>query len=718
MAGTGGTFSESWHRVADQRISLRSTVKARKQFFRGEKWYLLHDPFNNMFFRLRPEAYEFIARLRPDRTVEQVWEERLQQDPAGAPGQEDVIRLLAQLYFANLLYHELPPDSAKLFERYHRRKQRELKSRLFSIMFFRMPLFDPEKLLKRLMPVIRLLVSPPAALIWIVTVMLAVKVVIDNAGAAAAQAEGILAPGNLIILYLCLALVKTMHEFGHAVVCKHFGGEVHTMGVMLVVFTPLPYMDATSSWSFRSRWQRAFVGAAGMIFEIFAASLAAFVWAFTGQGMIHSIAYNIMFIASVSTALFNANPLLRYDGYYILSDLVDIPNLHTRARMQLRHIVERHIFGCRDSVSPAAGFREASWLTVFGVLGGIYRVIVYTVIILFVADRFLLAGLIMALICVISWVIVPLFRFSVYLLSDPRLNRTRPRAIAVSLGCMAGVLILLSIVPFPSRFRSPGVLESVDYVRVANDAPGFVKTVMVPSGADVVAGTPLMELTDHELDLEIAAVDAQLQETLALQMWAVDRETADLEPIRNRLETIRKKLENLKEQRRELVVRAGESGTWVSPRSREMTGTWIERGSELGVIVNHTAFRFSAVVSQDEASRLFDGGIMDAEVRLFGQGDRTLKAYDYKFIPFQREKLPSAALGWRGGGEVALSAGDETGIEAAEPFFQIYAVLNQAPGVAFLHGRSGRIRFSLHPEPLLKQWARKFRQALQKRYRL
>ncbi len=718
MAGRGRTFSESWHRVADQRISLRSTVKARKQFFRGEKWYLLHDPFNNRFFRLRPEAYAFVVRLRPDRTVDQVWEECLQRDPDRAPGQDDVINLLAQLYFANLLYHELPPDSAKLFERYHRRKQKELKSRLFSIMFFRLPLFDPERLLKRFMPVIRLLVSPGAALIWLMTVALAAKVVIDNFGAAAAQAEGILAPGNLLILYLCLVLVKTMHEFGHAIVCKRFGGEVHTMGVMLVVFTPLPYMDATSSWSFRSRWQRALVGAAGMIFEIFTASLAVFVWAFTGPGMIHSIAYNMIFIASVSTVIFNANPLLRYDGYYILSDLIDIPNLHTRARMQLRHIVERYIFGCRDSISPAMGLSEASWLSVFGLLGGIYRVVVYTAIILFVADRFLLAGLIMALFCVISWVIAPLFRFATYLLSDPRLGRTRPRAIAVSLGCLAIVLIFLSVVPLPNRFRSPGVLEAVDYVRVANNAPGFVKTVMVPSGADVVAGTPLMELTDHELDLEIRAVNAQLQETLALQMWAVHQETAELEPIRNRLETIEKKLENLQEQRQSLVVRARDGGIWVSPHSKEMVGTWIARGSEVGVIVNQNAFRFSAVVSQDEASRLFGGEIRDAEVRLVGQGDKRLKAYNYKFIPFQHEKLPSAALGWSGGGEVPLSVRDETGLQAAEPFFLIYASLNQQPGVAFLHGRSGLIRFSLQPEPLLKQWIRKFRQILQKRYRL
>ena len=716
MSGTGRTFSESWHRIADQRISLRSTVTVRKQLFRGKKWHVLHDPFNNRFFRLSPEAHEFVVRLRPDRTVEQVWEECLEKNPDGAPGQDDVIKLLAQLYFANLLYHELPADSAKLFERYSHRKQRELQSRLLGIMFIRLPLFDPENLLKRIMPVIRLLVSPLGAVIWLTTVILAGKVVVDRFDAVVAQTQGVLAPGNLIFLYASLVLIKTLHEFGHAFVCKRFGGEVHTMGVMLLVFTPLPYMDATSSWSFRSRWDRMLVGAAGMIFEIFTASFAAFVWAYTGPGIVHSIAYNMMFIASVSTVLFNVNPLLRYDGYYILSDLLDIPNLHSRSLMHLRHIAERYLFGCRDSSSPAQTLKEASWLTVFGVLSGIYRVIVFTVIILFVADRFLLAGLIMGCICVISWGVVPLLRFVTYLLSDPRLARTRSRAVAASLGCIGAVMFFLAICPFPSRFRAPGVLEAEAYIRVVNDAPGYVKTVLVPSGADVVAGTPLMKLSNNELALEIAAARAQRQETLTLQMRAVNQQMADLEPLRNRLVSIEKKLKNLEEQQQALVVRARENGTWVSPRNKDMMGTWIARGSEVGVIVNHDAFRFSAVVSQDEASRLFDGDIEDAEVRLFGQGGKTLKVNDYQFIPFQHEKLPSAALGWRAGGEVPVK--DDTGLEAAEPFFQIYAHLNQMPSVSFLHGRSGQIRFSLHPEPLLEQWFRKFRQLLQKRYQV
>jgi putative peptide zinc metalloprotease protein len=460
------------------------------------------------------------------------------------------------------------------------------------------------------------------------------------------------------------------------------------------------------------------VGASGMIVEVFAAALAAIIWAYTGPGIVHSLAYNMMFIASVSTVLFNGNPLLRFDGYYILSDLLDIPNLYTRAVQHLRHLVERYLFGYKDSYSPTQSLKEASWLSVFGVMSWVYRIFVFTGIILFVADQFLLAGLIMAVICVISWGIVPLVRLIGYLASSPRLARTRPRAVAVSVGGVATVLFFLGICPFPNRFRAPGVLEAATYVQVMNHTAGYVEAVQVPSGAEVIAGIPLMKLSNRELELEIEATNAQREETLAMQRQAMHLATANLEPIRKRLETIEKKLKEHQKQRAELVVKAREKGQWVSPRSTEMVGTWMPRGSFIGEIVNHDAFRFSAVVSQDEASNLFEGQIRKAEVRLYGQGGENLEVSDYAIIPFQHEKLPSAALGWRGGGEVPVSLTDDTGLEAAEPFFQIYANLKASSEVAFVHGRSGKLRFSLHPEPLLTQWARKFRQLLQKRYQI
>jgi putative peptide zinc metalloprotease protein len=718
MQKAGKTFSESWHRVAGLKIGLRPTVEVRKQLFRGEIWFVLHDPFNNQFFRLRPVAHDFVIRLGLDRTVEQVWLACLDRNPDEAPGQEDVIQLLTQLYFANLLYFEVPGDSAKLFERYKKRRQREIRSRLLSIMFVRIPLFDPDYLLKKLMPVFKYIISPLGAVIWLLVVGAAIKLVFDHFDRVSDQVQGILAPDNLVLLYVGLIIIKSLHEFGHALVCRRFGGEVHTMGVMLLIFTPLPYMDATSSWSFRSRWQRALVGGAGMIIEIFLAALATFVWANTGPGTLHSLAYNMMFIASVSTVLFNANPLLRFDGYYILSDLLDIPNLHTRSKGHLRHLVECYVFGYKDSHSPAESIKEAWWLGVFGVLAGIYRVVVFTGIILFVADKFLLAGMLMALICVISWVVVPIYKLVTYLASSPRLARTRVRAVTISICFFLILTALLGVIPFPNRFRAPGVLEAIEYVRVVNDAPGYVDNVLVASGMKVQVGTPLMELADYELEIEIEATRAQQQEAQLMYSKTMHLQRADLDPIRKRLETIEAKLQDLEKQRTDLIIKARQDGVWVAPDIEDMVGSWLARGSAIGNIVNHSTFRFSAVVSQDEAADLFVDKIRKAEVRLFGQGGKNLDVAHLLIIPFQQEKLPSAALGWRGGGEVPVSVTDETGLQAAEPFFQIHATVKPSAGAALLHGRSGKLRFSLNPKPLLLQWGHKFRQLLQRRYQI
>jgi putative peptide zinc metalloprotease protein len=290
--------------------------------------------------------------------------------------------------------------------------------------------------------------------------------------------------------------------------------------------------------------------------------------------------------------------------------------------------------------------------------------------------------------------------------------------VAVSVCFFVSLTALLAIVPFPNRFRAPGVLEAVNYARIVNDAPGYLNTVLVASGRQVQAGTPLIELSDRELELEIVAVEAQREESVAMYRKALRHEKADLEPIRKRLETIDGKLQDLRKQQADLVTRARQAGIWVAPDIQDMVGSWLSRGSAIGTIVDPAAFRFSAVVSQDEAAELFGGRIQKAEVRLYGQAGQNLATTNLLFIPFQQEKLPSAALGWLGGGEVPVAVTDETGLQAVEPFFQIYATLKSGSQAALLHGRSGKLRFTLNSKPLLLQWGHKLRQLLQKRYRI
>lgn len=718
MAESPPTFSESWYRIAGQRVGLRPDVIVQRQNFRGERWIVLQNPFSNQFFRLRPAAYEFVARLDRSRTVEEVWRQCLARFPDQAPGQESVLRLLSQLYFANLLQYEAGGDTAQLFQRYERTRQREMRSKLLNVMFMRFPLLDPDPFLVRTLALARAVISPVGAIVWLAIVGLGLKVAIDHWDALREQSQGILAPNNLFLLYAGMVLVKAAHEFGHAYFCRRFGGEVHVMGIMLMIFTPMPYVDATSSWGFRQRWKRVLVGAAGMIVELFLAALAVFAWANTGPGTVHTLAYNMIFVASVSTVVFNINPLLRYDGYYILSDLLEIPNLYQKSLAQLKYLAERYLFGVKKAEGPSQSPREKAWLTVYGLLGSVYRVVVFTGILLFVADRFLLIGIIMAAICLISWVMTPVAGLIKYLSTSPVLERHRWRAVTVTAGTVALLLVVLDLIPFPNHFRAPGILESREWTEVVNETPGRIDALIAPAGTQVDKGQVLLQLKNEALDLELRAAAASLEEVQARLRQAQQEDTASLKPLLSLLESAQKRLDSLKRDQSSLQIKARQNGLWIAPQLKDMVGRWLSRGSSVGLLLDPAGFEFTATVAQEDGESLFSRKIVASEARLFGQSERALRLGTISIVPAEQSRLPSPALGWFGGGEVRIAHDDPHGLHAAEPFFQVRAPVLDSKEAVLLHGRAGKIRFELEPEPLLSRWARRLRQLLQKRYQI
>jgi putative peptide zinc metalloprotease protein len=237
---------------------------------------------------------------------------------------------------------------------------REIQGFLSNLLFIRIPVWDPDRFLDRFVGLFGRFFSVAGLGLWLAVIVTGLWAVAGRTDDLVASAGDILDPKGLPLLYLSFILIKVVHEFGHAFACKKLGreggsgGEVHVMGVMFLIFTPLPYVDASSSWALRRKWHRVIVGAAGMMVELAVAALAAVVWARTGAGTAaHTIAYNMIFVGSVSTLLFNGNPLLRYDGYYILSDLLEIPNLAQRGKEYLYYLVRRWAWGVRQARSPA-----------------------------------------------------------------------------------------------------------------------------------------------------------------------------------------------------------------------------------------------------------------------------------------------------------------------------------------------------------------------------
>ena len=710
-------FHESWYRIASQHASLRSSVRIHRQFYRGVKWYVLFDPFTNQYYRLQQGAWEFVVRLDSRRTIEEVWYELLRLDPDNAPGQGEVIDILAQLYQANMLHYDLAQDGQKLFERNRKKEQRKLRSNLMNILFLRIPLLDPDTVLKRCLPLIRLLFSRAGLVAWLAVVGTGLKFALDDFDKLKDQAQGVLAPTNLFLLYVCGFLIKMIHETGHACAVRRHGGEVHSMGVMFMMLAPLPYTDATASWSFRSKAQRVLVASSGMLFEFFVAGLAAIAWSWLGGGAAKSVAYNVLFLASVTTVLFNINPLMKFDGYYILADWLDMPNLQQHSGEHLKYLLERHVFGKHDARTPAQSQRDAWIFGLYGILSHAYKFLLFGGILVSISRHYLLLAVVMGVFILLSWVAMPLWKFVNYIFLSPELQRVRPRAVRTTVLSLGGLFAAVAWVPVPDTFTAPGVVLAQARTVVVARTSGRVASCR-PATQRVRTGDTLLQMINPELDDRILQTRGQLEENGNRLRQALEGHPEDMMPIERRNDALGQELSKLLQDRSNLTVLASQPGIWSSPRSADLEGKWMVKGDSLGEVIDTARFDFVAAIAQSEVSRLFTTPPRRLEARIKGHADASLPLDSLRVIPMERNELPSLAISWQGGGELEVEQGPGGKIRTVDPFYEVRAHLPSTPGVPLLQGRSGKIRFVLGWTPLLPQLWRKLRQELQKYYRV
>ncbi|MCG3180801.1 MAG: hypothetical protein BIFFINMI_03164 [Phycisphaerae bacterium] len=736
------TFSESWYRVADLRPRLRGTVQSFRQHYRGRMWQVLQDPGSNQFFRLNESAYRFVALLDGRRTVAEVWD--LCNDRLGdeAPTQNEAIQLLGQLYVNNLIAAELPPDAAGLFERYHKRVTREVRGYLMNFLFVRIPLLDPDHFLKRWVGLFGRLFTRTGFVLWLALMGAGLYFVLPRFGELTSQTMQFFSRqnllGNLPLLYATIVGLKVLHEFGHAFACKWFGrdgggGEVHAMGVMFLVFTPLPYVDASSAWAFRSKWRRIVVSAAGMYVEMAVAAVAAIVWARTIPGStINTVAYNAIFIASVSTLLFNANPLLRYDGYYILSDWLEMPNLQQRSRQYLYYLVRRWVWSVRRAPDPSHSRGEKAWLVVYAVASTIYRVFICVAILLFIAARFLMLGVALALAAAVAWVLVPLGKFAHYLLTHQELSRTRGRAVFTALLAAAAIYVGVGAIRMPDRTRVDGVWEpeELSVIYVAED--GTADKVL-PDGAAVSPdGPPLLISESPEVQADLAGIDADLAylQAYAGLTWLQERQTGESqESVRQQVQRQREALIDgqqklARDREARLTIHAPRTGVWLSPDADALQGARLLRGQELGKVAGTDRFIIRAWADPSEAARIQDADPR-VEIRVQGRPDLKLTGRLDRMLPAGQEQLPSAALGYAAGGSIMTAPGDKEGTRALQRGFELRIVpddesirrLCDETGrpVALRSGQRVVVRFQNPPKPLARQWWRTLRQMFQEK---
>ena len=701
-------LSSSWYRVAAVRPRLRDHARLHRMRYRGVLWYLLQDPVSNRVHRFTPAARFVIAAMNGTRTVQQLWELTNRQLGEDAPTQDEIIRLLGQLHTADLLLSDATPDATESFERGERQERSTRRRSYMNPLAIRMHFWDPDAFLNRIRPLVDLLWSRWGGLLWLLVVLPALLLLpLQWTELTGNFSDRLLAADNLLMLWLVFPLIKALHELGHAAATKRGGGEVHDLGVLMLVLMPIPYVEASASTVFKSKFYRAVVGASGMLVELFIAALAFYFWMLLEPSPLRAVLFNVMVVACVSTLIFNGNPLLRFDAYYILSDLIEMPNLAGRSLRYLGYLIERYAFGATEVRSTEDNAAEKAWLVGYGVLSTIYRVFVTIAIALFIASEFFVIGVLLALWAVIMMAVLPVLKSVKHAVGSARLRRHRSRVLSVSGGFIAALLVLLFVVPVPFRTVVEGVvwLPRTAQVRAGHD--GFAQRLVATPGTRVQAGELLIELRDPALATQLRVSEAKVAELEAIHgaQLVADRSQAaialdQLKAERTALAAVRQRIELLS-------VRAQTAGTFTLPKSQDLAGRFYRQGDLLGYVLDKPQLIARVVVAQEHVDAV-RSATNAVQVRLAHQPELVLQARLEREVPGGVEYLPSRALAAEGGGQLATDPRDSSGARTLARTFQFDVALQLVtPELASLYfGERVHVRFEHPSEPLALQWYR------------
>ena len=708
--------------MANLKPSLHPSVKDWRQYYRGELWFVLEDSVNNKYFRIKYPAHYFLGLLNGKRTVDEVWKICLEDFGDEAPTQGEVITLLGQLYNSNLLLGDIPVDSQGLLKRYKERVQQEVTGQVKSFLFMKIPLFDPDRFLRIFNPFVGWVFSVPGLILWILTALVGIVYAIGDYEKVISDTSAVLSPSNLPLMLAAFTISKVLHELGHGFACKKFGiqngsgGNVHKFGVMLMLFTPIPFVDCSSAWTFRSRWQRIIVGSAGMAVDLMVAAIAVIVWSNTAEGSVsHALAYNVMFVTSVSTLLFNGNPLMRYDAYYMLSDFVEIPNLSSRSNSYFLYLCKKYLLGVSEASHITNSKRERFWLITYAIASWLYRFFIMIGIAYFIADQIFIGGVLFGVMIVFGMVLKPIYNYAKYLLTDPELKRCRSRAYLVSTLFVVSLIFALMIKNIPDRVRIEGVVEPTQLSVVYTKADGLLLSYQ--DHKNVQKEDVLCEFINVNLVKDKQLLESKIRKLELEYRLARTKDLVQSQVIFKQLRTLREDLESSIEKIESLSLKAPQNGEWIVEDNIKKPGLYLQRGTEVGKVIDRKKFIIRAVVNQADA-QLINESPDKVEIRVKGRPEDLHSGRVVKTLPVGVEMLPSMALGYSAGGEVQTRQDDQSGRKASEKFFEVIIEPDLGSHSQLMPGQVLVIRCQLSDKPLGYQLWRSIKQEFLKRFRV
>ena len=708
-------FSPSWYRIAKLKPRLRAHSEIHRHMYRGEKWFVMQDHSTGKFYRFSPMAYYIIGLMDGKRSVQELWELAAEKFGDDSPTQDDVIRLFRQLHVGDVLLCDVPPNTQELLQRGQKIARARWLANLRSPLFLRFPLFDPESFLTRTLFLTKPFFSIFGVILWLAVVGFAVVLAGQHWPELTHNiTDRVLAADNLLIIWFVYPIVKAMHEFGHGYAVRNWDGEVHEMGIMLLVLMPIPYVDASSASAFREKWRRIFTSAAGILTELFVAATAMIIWVSLEPGLPRTIAFNVILIGSISTILFNANPLLRYDGYYILGDLIDVPNLSQRSIHYLQYLLKKYVYRASDAEPPYIGPGEKFWLATYSICAFIYRLFIYTAIVLFIAGKFFIVGIILALWACVTMFVFPLFKGLKYIINSKSLRTRRFRALSITAGTVAILSLLLFSLPFPLWTNAEGVVWAPEDALVRANASGFIRQIKVKPFSQVHKGQVLVECYDDELNTSLLMLRSRQQEFELRYGAALSLDPLQATIIQEELHHIETALARIEERVKDLTVRSPAAGVFIVPEAVDLPGRYIRHGELIGYVLASSKPVVRVVVPQIKVDlvRQRTTGVL---LRFADNLDKIVTGSISREVPGGLKQLPSMTLSTAGGGKITLDPTTGNQMKTFDKMFQFDIEPEIQRSSIFIGGRV-YTKFKHGYEPLAFQWYRNIRQLFLKRF--
>lgn len=551
--------------------------------------YVIEDPLRNRFYKIGGREYRFLCQL--DSINNGVI------PPESEVSEEEAMAILQWLGSKQLLQNQTEKLMQGLETAERQGRKKSLLNRL-NLISFRIPLFNPDPFLDTCNRYLGWIAGPVFFWVWLLAALLAVGLLLTDGGRFFSESMGFFSPANILIVTLVWIVLKFLHELSHALACKRYGGGVYEFGVLFILFIPLTYVNASSSWSFSSRWQRIHVAVAGMYMELFVAWLAIIYWA-THIGTVGGmLAHNTALIAGVSSLLFNANPLMRFDGYYILSDLTAIPNLYFRGLAAVHTTAMRFWLG----INSETGVEKPSlFVRAYGISVHCWRIMVLFSLGYMASELFSGWGLLMTIVAATGWLYQPVAGFIARI---PQYRTGNPSFVfhlairLVLVGTLAS--LLLFGISWKKDLAIPAVVLFEEQYSIRAETSGFVRDIVVSTGSLVKKGEVLVLLENDALESRVKEMKLENQ-ILAIKERQVhaQQKYADLQILQERQKVLAAQTANLKRDRKALSILSPGSGVVVGSELKSSVGTYVSKGQELFLVVKPVNKQLLASVSQD-----------------------------------------------------------------------------------------------------------------------